>query len=179
MTERKVIMRFFKFVAIILLLGTLGCGMSEGQNAVLYLGSVTVQERRMETEARTIEKLAKEGQRGNFDRNAMLSAVKHAKITAQAGQEELNKLTVPESTKDIHELYKQMFELAIKQLDTTEKVLTSTNVSEAQKLQSELATLQPQIADLEAKILAEKRKLSEKYQEVQLPEASPSTNGSK
>lgn len=172
-------MRFFKFVAIVLLFGTLGCGMSEGQNAVLYLGSVTVQERRMETEARTIEKLAKEGQRGNLDRQALLSAIKHAKITAQTGKEELEKINVPESTKDIHELYKQAFDLSLKQLDTTEKVMNCTNASEAQKLQSELAAMQPQMAELDAKILAEKRKLSEKYQEVQLPEASPSTNGPK
>ena len=166
-------MKVKKLIPLLLLLGAVGCGMSEGQNAVLYLGSVTVQERRLEADAHQIEAILDNAKSGELDRQALSQAILHAKETAAAGQEELNKTRVPQSAVQIHSLYQKMFEASTKNLELATQMLKadSPSAEQMQKFQSTRA----EIAQLEKQILDEKRKLSTQYQEVQLPEASPST----
>ncbi len=165
-------MRLSLIIPCLLLLSTVGCSAPEGQNAVMYLSSVTVQERRIETDARAIDEILMQSQNGNIDSQALLKAIKKAKETAKIGQEEIAKLNVPDSTKNIHELYKKVFDLNVQQLSLAEQLLTSPQ-DEKKAEKQQLAELKRQIEEVEQQILDEKRRLSSQYQEVQLPEASP------
>ena len=166
-------MRLSLIIPCLLLLSTVGCSAPEGQNAVMYLSSVTVQERRIETDARAIDEILVQSQNGNIDSQALLKAIKKAKETAKIGQEEIAKLNVPDSTKNIHELYKKVFDLNVQQLSLAEQLLTSPQDEKKAEKQQQLAELKKQIEEVEQQILDEKRRLSSQYQEVQLPEASP------
>lgn len=165
-------MRLSLIIPCLLLLSTVGCSAPEGQNAVMYLSSVTVQERRIETDARAIDEILVQSQNGNIDSQALFKAIKKAKETAKIGQEEIAKLNVPDSTKNIHELYKKVFDLNVQQLSLAEQLLTSPQ-DEKKAEKQQLAELKKQIEEVEQQILDEKRRLSSQYQEVQLPEASP------
>ena len=150
--------------------------MSEGQNAVLYLGSVTVQERRIETDAYDIEKVLEQQEKtGQADRTALAAAIKKAILTTKTGKEELEKINVPESAKTIHELYKQLFDANERQLGLAQQILDAKDQNDGAKARRDLAEVRSEITGLSRQILDEKRKLSAAYQEVQLPEASPST----
>lgn len=165
-------MRILKIISLLLLLGTIGCGMSEGQSAVLYLGSVTVQERRIETDARAIEDILEQGKNGTIDKTALLIAVKQAQKTAQTGKEVIEKLQIPDSTKDLHEIYLEMFDKNIAQFSLTEEILKGGDDSVISQKRKDLETIQAKITELDQKILDHKRDLSKKFQEVQLPEAA-------
>lgn len=168
-------MRLNIVISCFLLLGTVGCSVPEGQNAVTYLSSVTVQERRIETDARNIDNIIRDSPNGQTDRPALLEAVKKAKETAQTGQEVIEKLHVPESAKTIHELYKEAFSLNLQQITLAEELLNSPQDKKNPEKRQKMLEIKTQIQDVEQKILEEKRRLSKEYQEVQLPEASPST----
>ena len=68
-------MRLSLIIPCLLLLSTVGCSAPEGQNAVMYLSSVTVQERRIETDARAIDEILVQSQNGNIDSQALLKAI--------------------------------------------------------------------------------------------------------
>ncbi len=174
-------MRIIKTIALLLLLGTctVGCGMSEGQNDVLYLGSVTVQERRLESDAHEIEAVLKQGQAsGQVDIEALTKAIGAAKLNARQAREEIGKLNVPRSAEAIHELYKQMFAATLTTLEQADKALKPGSEQQREEAIKAYEQARSKIAELDQQILEEKRKLSKEYQEVQLPEASPSTDGS-
>lgn len=177
-TDRSEILtvRLHILIPCLLLLGTLGCSAPEGQNAVTYLSAVTVQERRIETDARAIDNLVRQGQNGSADKKAVLEAVKKAKATALTGQDQIEKLNVPESTQAIHALYKQIFSLNVQQISLAEEILKDPQNPQSVEKRQKLTELKAQIEETEKKILEEKRQLSNKYQEVQLPEASPSSD---
>ena len=139
----------------------------------MYLSSVTIQERRIETDAKCIDKIIDSSDSSTLDRQALIDAIKKAKKTASTGKEELEKLHVPESTKKIHELYKQIFALNIQQIDIAGQILSSADSAKNAEMLKQLADIKKQIETLSQEILDEKRALSASYQEVQLPEASP------
>ena len=166
------------------LLGTSGCGPSMGQNVSTFLGSVTVHERRLQASADQLEALVP--QRGT----APDLAVAREKVQAildsvRESKSEVEKLTPPEPAAALARLEVQAFDLALQRVDRLSRILAeevalregSAAASGAPQrlagLRAELSDLGTRAEALDEQIRLGKIELSQKFPEVQVPEADP------
>jgi len=161
---------------LIVILGATGCGPSEGQNVMMYLGSVTIHERRLQATAEDLQALVPLLGKRPPEVPAAQEKVKAALQATRESSAELKNLHVPESAATLNQLYTQAFQLALDRLELLSKALeeaaTGTPRPTAPTV-ARLAELKEQASALDEKIRLAKIELAKAWPEVQVPEADP------
>lgn len=164
------------FLAILVF--TTACGMSAGQTITLYLGGVTVLERRLQADAEDIQKQLQVTDSSQTKLAELASKLTKVSANIKAGKAELEKMTVPAECEAIHKSYISAFDTTLARVDTAADLLKG-NLSSQQKNADllKLKELQKKAAELDEEIRLAKVALAEKYPEVQVPEAlAPEAN---
>ncbi len=178
-----------RFIAVLclvpVLLAVAGCGPSEGQNIGLYLGSVTIHERRLQAWAEELETLVPRQGEEPTDLATVRERVEALQQLVRDERTEVSKLHVPEPCEALHKMHDRAFDLAARRLG-----LLATFLVEAEKhqkgtlatpalaqalrtTQSDLAELAATAETLDEEIRQAKIELAQKFPEVQVPEADP------
>ncbi len=153
------------------LLGVSGCGPSEGQNVMMYLGSVTVHERRLQATAEDLEAVVPMLQKTPPEVAAARERVKAALQSVRESSSELKNLHVPTAAVPLSKLYGEAFQVALERLEVLSGALE--DVPSAQSRLARQAQLKGQAEALDEQIRQAKIELSKAYPEVQVPEADP------
>jgi len=178
--------RFLAVLCLVpVLLAVAGCGPSEGQNIGLYLGSVTIHERRLQAWAEELETLAPRPGEASRDLAELREKVEALQQAVRDERTEVSKLHVPEPCEALHKMYDRAFDLAARRLGLLAAFLTEADKQQkgpsntpllAQALratQSDLAELAASAETLDEEIRQAKVELAQKFPEVQVPEADP------
>ncbi len=161
---------------LILTLGAMGCGPSEGQNVMTYLGSVTIHERRLQATAEEIQAVLPLLQKTPPEVAAAQGKVKAALQSVRESSAELKNLHVPESAANLSQLYAQAFQVALDRLELLSQALDQAAAGTPRPTApavARLTELKAQAADLDEKIRLAKIELAKAWPEVQVPEADP------
>lgn len=169
------------------LVGTAGCGPSEGQNITMYLGSVTIHERRLQASADQLEELVPRLRAVPPDFVGVRDKVRAIQGSVREGKAEVDKLQPPASAADLHKLYTEAFQVAAERVDGLAQILAEEETlrreqgtSGAEAVQKRVETLRAELQELgtraeglDEKIRQGKIALAQRYPEVQVPEADP------
>lgn len=168
---------------LFLALGLVGCGPSEGQNVSLYLGSVTIHERRLQVSADELEALVPRLRTVPPDLAGVREKVRALQGALRESKTEVEKLHVPTSAQDLHKQYVEAFEVAAQRMDRLGGLLAEQETlardggaavqSRIEALKGELAELGKRAEALDEQIRLQKIELARKFPEVQVPEADP------
>ncbi len=178
--------RFLAVLCLVpVLLAVAGCGPSEGQNVGLYLGSVTIHERRLQAWAEELETLAPRPGESSRDLAELREKVETLQQSVRDERTEVSKLHVPESCEGLHKMYDRAFDLAARRLGLLAAFLVEAEKNQKgtlpdpalgqalQTTQSDLAELAAAAGTLDEEIRQAKIELARKFPEVQVPEADP------
>lgn len=155
---------------------TTACGMSEGQSVNLYLGSVTVHERRLEDDAARLNTVMEQPLKGE-NLQAALTIVKGSLKSTEASLKEIEAVQVPKEAGRVHEYYLKQFKVSRDSLTAAKEILEGAakaekeptkrpdNAAQLKKLQQ----LNEQTAELDKRIDDEIAVLAKTYPEVKIP----------
>lgn len=183
-------MRLRVFLGFVLLATLTGCGPSIGQNISMYLGSVTVHERRLQVvaEDRLPELLPLVAQGG--DLTQAREKIRQVQTQVRDAKTAVDALTPPPEAEAIDKLYAQAFDIAVQRVDKLAQLLGEADIlrreqgsAGAASVQARIDALQQELRDLDARgtavdeeIRLAKVGFAEKYKgEVHVPEADPPT----
>lgn len=164
-----------------------GCGPSTGQNISMYLGSVTVHERRLQAIAEDrlpeLVPLVKEG----GDLAAAREKMRLVQTQVRDAKAAVDALTPPPEAEAIDKLYTEAFDVAVQRVDKLAQLLGEVDTlrreqgpgaasvqARVEGLRKDLRDLDERGAKLDEEIRLAKVGFAEKYKgEVHVPEADP------
>lgn len=159
--------RLISVICLLSLAVALGCGMSAGQELNLYLGAVTVQERRLEDDAHRLENLLAD----NADKDKVRAELKKISASIKESDEAIKAVRVPKTAEAIQKDYEKAFGYALKRVNATERLLTEgISAEDRDKALQELNELKIKAEETDQDILKARREFADTYREVQLPD---------
>ena len=184
--ELFILRRFLAFLCLLpMLLAVAGCGPSKGQTIGLYLGSVTIHERRLQAWAEELENLAPRPGEASRDLTELREKVETLQQLVRDERTEVSKLHVPELCEDLHKMYDRAFDLTARRLGLLAAFLGEVEKNRKgilpdpalgqvlQTTQSEMAELANAAGKVDEEIRQAKLGLARRFPEVQVPEADP------
>lgn len=143
-----------------------------GKTVDLYLGSVTILERRLEDDSEKVKTLMLDDKSIDATKAAQITEIlQQVSQSVANNKKELEALTVPEPCKDLQGQYVAAFTATETAVTLTTKILApNADVATKQQLRAQLAEQEKQLAATEEKIREAKTQLAKTYREVQVPE---------